>query len=136
VARRIMSMKNSSDSIGNRTRDLPVCSDPPHKHFTALNCQFQLHTNWPPQLRNKPFNADYVNSGCLLKQPSESHKQTVWGKNAELLKGQEYITANVCAVNSVVLKRQSPLLLSIRFGTIFCNDILLVVLLTGVMISP
>ena len=29
AARRIMSMKNSSDTIGNRTRDLPTCSAVP-----------------------------------------------------------------------------------------------------------
>jgi hypothetical protein len=30
AAGRIMSMKNSSDAIGNRTRDLPACSAAPH----------------------------------------------------------------------------------------------------------
>ena len=34
AAGRIMSMKNSSDTIGNRTRDLPACSAVPHP--TAL----------------------------------------------------------------------------------------------------
>ena len=29
MARRIMSMKNSSDTTGNRTRDLPTCSAVP-----------------------------------------------------------------------------------------------------------
>ena len=29
MAERIMSMKNSSDNIGNRTRDLPACSAVP-----------------------------------------------------------------------------------------------------------
>jgi len=29
VARRIMSMKNSNDTIGNRTHDLPACSAVP-----------------------------------------------------------------------------------------------------------
>ena len=28
---RIMSLKNSNDTIGNRTRDLPVCSVMPHR---------------------------------------------------------------------------------------------------------
>jgi hypothetical protein len=27
-----MSMKNSSDTIGNRTRDIPICSVVPHVH--------------------------------------------------------------------------------------------------------
>jgi len=41
AAGRIMSMKNSNDTIGNRTRDLPVCTAvpqlrhrvPPYKHI-------------------------------------------------------------------------------------------------------
>jgi len=30
-----MSMKNSNGTIGNRTRDLPVCSTVPQREFTA-----------------------------------------------------------------------------------------------------
>ena len=32
---RIMSLKNSNDTIGNRTRDLPVCSVVPNHYATA-----------------------------------------------------------------------------------------------------
>jgi len=40
AAGRIMSMKNSDDTIGNRTRNLPACSavlQPKHIHVVGLN---------------------------------------------------------------------------------------------------
>jgi hypothetical protein len=43
AAGRIMSMKNSNDTIGNRSRDLPVCSAVPqplrHRVLLVLNNQ-------------------------------------------------------------------------------------------------
>jgi len=33
-----MSMKNSNDTIGNRTRDLPTCSAVPHLHLQGAVC--------------------------------------------------------------------------------------------------
>ena len=47
AAGRIMSMKNSSDTIGNRTRDLPTCSAVPQP--TALRRAPRVHRNSPVQ---------------------------------------------------------------------------------------
>jgi hypothetical protein len=42
-AERIMSMKNSNDTIGNRTRDLPACSAVPQfVTSTGINSDFIL----------------------------------------------------------------------------------------------
>jgi hypothetical protein len=37
-----MSMKNSSDTIGNRTRDLPVCSAVPQPTAPPAACRYEL----------------------------------------------------------------------------------------------
>jgi len=45
-------MKNSSDTIGNRTRDIPACSAmpqptaPPRVHLQGGLLVFQLETSW------------------------------------------------------------------------------------------
>jgi hypothetical protein len=33
-----MSMKNSTDTMGNRTRDLPACSAVPQLHYSVTLC--------------------------------------------------------------------------------------------------
>ena len=89
--------KIPSDIIRNGTRDLPTCSDPPHKRINVLSSQYPPHIRHrPPQLRNQPVIADYVSSECLLKQPFGSYKQTVCGKSEELPKAEGYIIPNVC----------------------------------------
>ena len=51
AARRIMSMKNSNDTIGNRTRDLPACSAVPQPTAPPAACpnlelEFTLNLYW------------------------------------------------------------------------------------------
>ena len=70
MAKRIMPTKNSSDNIGNRTRDLPVCSAvpqptaPPHVDMNAavpnphIGKRFFSYANRPEWLCDSP---------CLLR---------------------------------------------------------------------
>jgi hypothetical protein len=78
AAGRIMSMKNSNDTIGNRTRDLPACSAVP-TDLTIMNSTFRPGTasslwdrkNWVAQIFQK--------SRSYLKIPSAT--RVTWIKD-------------------------------------------------------
>ena len=56
AARRIMSMKNSNDTIGNRTRDLPTCSPVPQTNCaTAYINQIREHKKKQIGCRKQSF---------------------------------------------------------------------------------
>jgi hypothetical protein len=42
-----MSMKNSNNKIGNRTRDLPICSAVPQPTTSSTEVKVELHLNSP-----------------------------------------------------------------------------------------
>jgi hypothetical protein len=72
AARRIMTMKNSSDTIGNRTRDLPACSAepqttvPPHAPFHTV--WFVLIQNiWNDKCRSVVCNTARSSVPCLVR---------------------------------------------------------------------
>ena len=46
MAERIMSMKNSNDNIGNRTRDLPVCSAVPQPIAAPRSPEIYIKTSY------------------------------------------------------------------------------------------
>ena len=78
AAGRIMSKKNSNDTIGNRTRDLPACSavhQPPCHRVTQLYCyQQMLHQK---QLRSVKGVCHFSKCDSALKN-SPSRDVAVW----------------------------------------------------------
>jgi hypothetical protein len=55
AAGRIMSMKNSSDTFGNRTRDLPVCSAFPQPNALPRAPRFYSHIKIKMRFSKLPF---------------------------------------------------------------------------------
>ena len=74
AARRKVSMKNSSDSIGNRTRDLPTCSAVPQPTAPprATNCSIYLHlfqSPWRWRRHIPPSTSKYYDPLSFTQRP-------------------------------------------------------------------
>jgi hypothetical protein len=67
AGRRIMSMKNSSNTIGNRTRDLPFCSAMPQATAplrSPLNSKYGLYINF--KKRNLACSSASLTERCTV----------------------------------------------------------------------
>jgi hypothetical protein len=73
VTDRIMPMKNSNDTIGNRTRDLPACRAGPQTQLLWAQCKTELIFILPCLIRERIF----LNTEAPGQGGMQSHVQNV-----------------------------------------------------------